>query len=624
LPTLVGFCGYEGGLPSSALAFTLDGAFSRATPGRTGSAGSYCGRFTASSAGAGGSITHLFPDKFPTSQPVKVYKFYFRVNATLGDTTAARQVRIWECDGVSGACEFILKQAITTGALSIQSNWMRSVTSPVTATFSGINVGQWYRMDLKCDQTIATYKVDWQVDGVAQTQSTGVYGSFGLSWNNDVAIIGGDGGPWGGTTASADISFDDILCSVTAADYPITTDSVVGVGSAGVTAKGTHNLDASPSTYFSKTGGTFLTTAETTSYQEIDEVPATIGTFTDFVKFAPSPATVSRIDARSAASTTVAALTRTAGDLIVVFAYRNTSATAPALATGFTDLGTASSSGGSAHSARVAYRVADGTATDLGAFTNATHVAFHVYRGAGIPTAANVIMNSQNASTTMAYSALTLASLTTSWLATFAGSSLTGAATAPTGTTNRTTTGAGPAVGGNDSGAVRSSNWPLTNVSVSSQYYVTAVVEIKAGLTEPTNTWYVEYILGQPSAITPEAVQFSAYHAINPAIGGGGTLVWRLSDNNFTNSTDMTVTNFAVLGAIDYLCMTTKPSGGAWTLAAAQALKVRWGLTNDLPTNGLEWHMAYVEVAGSAVVVPTTKHYFSRSQQAAVVRAATR
>ena len=103
-----------------------------------------------------------------------------------------------------------------------------------------------------------------------------------------------------------------------------------------------------------------------------------------------------------ATGTTSATLpTFTAGDLAVVWAYRDGSTTAPTLPAGWTNI---NSSGANTNSARIGYRILVGGDTTTGTWTNATEVLVHVYRGHGVTAqlAPNSAMTS-GSSTTVSY-----------------------------------------------------------------------------------------------------------------------------------------------------------------------------------------------------------------------------
>src|SRR3989344_456439 len=68
-----------------------------------------------------------------------------------------------------------------------------------------------------------------------------------------------------------------------------------------------------------------------------------------------------------------------AGDLFLVFSFRDGSATAPTLASGFT---TSSNGGGNTCSHRVGWRIASSSSDAVGTWTNATSLILVVLRGA--------------------------------------------------------------------------------------------------------------------------------------------------------------------------------------------------------------------------------------------------
>ncbi len=204
-----------------------------------------------------------------------------------------------------------------------------------------------------------------------------------------------------------------------------------------------------------------------------------------------SAAGISYVCASSAAATSSAACTgEQNGDLLVVFAYRSNSATAPTLATGFTQINTTSnSSGGTNGSMRAGWIVASASTTTSGTWTNATHVAMQVYRNQNSsPIGNNAVTGGNNSGTTVSYPATTLSvGDGSSWFAGFAGRG-TGQsvlATAPSGMTNRTSAPATPLVAGHDTNAGTATNWSTTSVSgfSASSKYVSLVVEIKAAPT---------------------------------------------------------------------------------------------------------------------------------------------
>lgn len=126
---------------------------------------------------------------------------------------------------------------------------------------------------------------------------------------------------------------------------------------------------------------------------------------------------ISFIGQAAAAATTVTIPAATAaGDLIIIFAYRN-AITAPTLPAGYTS---ASTSSGNANSYIVGYKIAVGSDTS-GTWTNANVLQVVVYRGtAGIASKAG---QNNAAATTTAIPALTMWNADgNSWVVAFAGS----------------------------------------------------------------------------------------------------------------------------------------------------------------------------------------------------------
>lgn len=123
---------------------------------------------------------------------------------------------------------------------------------------------------------------------------------------------------------------------------------------------------------------------------------------------------ISRITQASAQAATVNISTPTAGDLILVFAHRDGSTTAPSLAAGYTALANA---GANTNSGRIAFKYSDGTETTSGTWTNATSVCVGVYRGVDPYWPIGDLQTGAGASTTMSYTGLTLkAADNTAWV----------------------------------------------------------------------------------------------------------------------------------------------------------------------------------------------------------------
>lgn len=143
---------------------------------------------------------------------------------------------------------------------------------------SAVSTGNWYRFELSLDGSTSTWATSFGIatDNKSLTTGTDTISASG-SLTFDKFFIGGLF-----FSSGSVINFTDMAISLQSADYPIGPISVLGYSP---TSVGTHNLDASTSSYFfSETqappGGTTtaLTTSETTSYQSIDDIALDGGT----------------------------------------------------------------------------------------------------------------------------------------------------------------------------------------------------------------------------------------------------------------------------------------------------------------------------------------------------------
>lgn len=103
------------------------------------------------------------------------------------------------------------------------------------------------------------------------------------------------------------------------------------------------------------------------------------------------------------------------GDLLLAFAYRDGSTTAPTLPSGWTNI---ANSGANANSSRIAYKIAASGSESSGTWTNATSLIIASYKNARV----GVYAAGGAASTTVSYSALSgMDASETSWVVGFAG-----------------------------------------------------------------------------------------------------------------------------------------------------------------------------------------------------------
>lgn len=171
-----------------------------------------------------------------------------------------------------------------------------------------------------------------------------------------------------------------------------------------------------------------------------------------------------------------------AGDVILMFAFRDGSTTAPSLASGWTSVGVNT---GTLTSTLVAYKVVGSTHNEPDAtFTNATKLSFMVYRGAydsGAP-----IVNS--GAVTGTGSTVNYAGITTmtapgqSWVARFAGHGATNTSleTPPSGFTFRTgsASGSDETAGFDSNGPANSSTFAGVSVGGTSDNWISKTLEI--------------------------------------------------------------------------------------------------------------------------------------------------
>jgi len=183
----------------------------------------------------------------------------------------------------------------------------------------------------------------------------------------------------------------------------------------------------------------------------------------------------------SATGTTTATITNSIGDLIIIFAFRSSSTTAPTLPAGFTNI---NSSIGANPSYRIGYRVATATNQSSGTWTGATNLIAHVYRA---NSSSKISIGSGNFSsssgTTITYPGIgALVTNGTSWVVGFVGhrSTNTTIETPPTGMINRSDIVGSCEIAGHDTnGGV--SSWSAQNVTVTgtAAAWISYVVEIK-------------------------------------------------------------------------------------------------------------------------------------------------
>lgn len=146
---------------------------------------------------SGGANTSALQKTF-TATRMLVGRFYYRLaTAPSGNNT------IFTLVGPTNKAQFSVASA--TRAL-------RGVIGGTVVTGPVLTVNQWYRIDFRIDTSGTTYTMDWQLDGVDQTQVT-----LGSQTAADITGVN-----WGCTSSQAAKGwFDDMDLSDTSGAYPL-------------------------------------------------------------------------------------------------------------------------------------------------------------------------------------------------------------------------------------------------------------------------------------------------------------------------------------------------------------------------------------------------------------------
>lgn len=181
-------------------------------------------------------------------------------------------------------------------------------------------------------------------------------------------------------------------------------------------------------------------------------------------------------------STTATIPAHQAGDLILVFSYRDGNTTPPTLVSGFTNI---HSSGTASNSSRLAYKLAASSSEVTGTWANATSTIVVIYRGVDQSNPIGGASITGGTSTTINFPSLTMQVTDgSSWVAGFVGHRSTDTAinTAPAGMMYRysVTDGTDQAAFHDSNGGVTS--WSSSNASIggTSSGYSSVTVEIRA------------------------------------------------------------------------------------------------------------------------------------------------
>lgn len=211
------------------------------------------------------------------------------------------------------------------------------------------------------------------------------------------------------------------------------------------------------------------------------------------------------------------------GDLLIIYAFRDGSTTAPTIPAGWTQVGLNT---GTTVSSATGYRVATSGSETSGTWTNADAMVCHVYRGQ-LATGTPIVNPGAQAgtSTTVNYSGIvTMTGPGTSWVALFAGHSSidTSLETPKTGTVNRSdNVGAICEVAGHDTnGTVASFSFGSVNVGGTSGNYITKTIEI---LAATSTTGQAKVYNGATFVAKPVKVWNGAAWVVKPVKTWNGT-----------------------------------------------------------------------------------------------------
>lgn len=203
----------------------------------------------------------------------------------------------------------------------------------------------------------------------------------------------------------------------------------------------------------------------------------------------PSFGAIARTGSCAATATSCTLSAVSAGDLVVSFAYRSGSTTAPSADASNTTIATAATAnGGTTGSLRISCRKASsGSDTSSGTYTNASAVTAIAYSGTAVNATADcnttgvggTSTNNAKTSTTASYDAITMQDTSgNAWVAGWLGASASSHCV-PTGMTAVASSGTGSS---KDTNAVASS-WSTQTCTVSSETWMSYVTEIKTPQT---------------------------------------------------------------------------------------------------------------------------------------------
>ena len=245
MPTLTQVCGFEFGVASvsgGGLADSAAGSFPTFPAGRTGGLCAQC------AAASGGNATW---SRTQTGSRL-VMRFYFKI------TVAPSLNRVIFFCTVSGGGRPELRYRVSDGHLEF------GFVGGTYRDLGAISTGTWYRIDLDINLNVGgtARSFDCRLDGAAGTQAT-------------LTVASGTFTRWevgaGDSVASAiTVQFDDLVVSVTGADYPIGPGKVIGLRPG---SDGTHSF--TDNDFSTGDAGTLRAASYTDFYLMVDDNPMT-------------------------------------------------------------------------------------------------------------------------------------------------------------------------------------------------------------------------------------------------------------------------------------------------------------------------------------------------------------
>lgn len=165
---------------------------------------------------------------------IGVVSFWFNL-----DTLPAADATIFQTFGTAGGGDMSLDWDQSTGFLV-------AIAGSNFQNGPALSADTWYHVDVKVDYSVNPHRIQWTVDGVAQTDVTAAVAA------EQVFIMG-----FGSDNVAQTLNcrFDDVLLSITAGDYPFgkhkviqlipdTADTAVEIGTANSTRRFTGNATA--------------------------------------------------------------------------------------------------------------------------------------------------------------------------------------------------------------------------------------------------------------------------------------------------------------------------------------------------------------------------------------------